>query len=138
MGLEAAICFAKMNESGDKEDRVGMQIANPNLIVQTEALKERMYQNPKSPFKKVFKHHDLTWLWIGVPLVLRRMPSYELLVVEYPHVTRSSMVCSLLFDFHHSFSMTPIFFYASLFAISFHFPPQTPALLVNGECADLQ
>ena len=36
MGLEAAICFAKMNESGDKEDRVGMQIANPNLIVQTD------------------------------------------------------------------------------------------------------
>ena len=33
MGLEAAICFAKMNEGGDKEDRVGMQIANPNLVV---------------------------------------------------------------------------------------------------------
>ena len=75
MGLEAAICFAKMNEGGDKEDRVGMQIANPNLIVQTEPLKERMYQNPKSLFKEVFKHHDLTWLWIGVPLTLRRTPS---------------------------------------------------------------
>ena len=40
MGLEAAICFAKMNESGDKEDQVGMQIANPNLIVKTEPLKK--------------------------------------------------------------------------------------------------
>ena len=60
MGLEAAICFAKLNESGDKEDRVGMQIANPNLIVKTEALKKRMYRNPKSLLKEVFEHHDLT------------------------------------------------------------------------------
>ena len=85
MGLEAAICFAKMYESGDKEDRVGMQITNPNLIVKTEPLKKRMYRNPKSPFKEVFEHHDLTWLWIGVPLALRRTTSYELLIVEYPH-----------------------------------------------------
>ena len=41
------------------------------------------------------------------------------------------MVCSLLFDFHHSFAMTPAFFCASLFAM-------TPVLLVNGECYDLQ
>ena len=85
MGLEAAIRFAQMNKSGDKEDRVGMQIANPNLVVKTEPLKKRMYRNPKSPLKEVFEHHDLTWLWIGVPLALRRTPSYELLVVEYPH-----------------------------------------------------
>ena len=74
-----------MYESDVKEDRVGMQIANPNLIVKTEPLKKRMYRNPKSPFKEVFEHHDLTWLWIGVPLALRRTPSCELLVVEYPH-----------------------------------------------------
>ena len=85
MGLEAAICFAKMYESGDKEDRVGMQIANPNLVVKTEPLKKRMYRNPKSPFKEVFEHHDLTWLWIRVPFALRRTPSCELLVVEYSH-----------------------------------------------------
>jgi hypothetical protein len=36
------------------------------------------------------------------------------------------MVYSLLFDFHHSFAMTPAFFYASLFAM-------TSAMLVNGE-----
>ena len=85
MGLEAAIRFAQVNKSGDKEDRVGMQIANPNLVVQTVALKERMYRNPKSPLKEVIKHHDLTWLWIGVPFASRRTPSYELLVVEYSH-----------------------------------------------------
>ena len=60
MGLEAAICFPKMNESGDKEDQVGMQIANPNLVVKTEPLKKRMNRNPKSPPKEVLEHHDLT------------------------------------------------------------------------------
>ena len=85
MGLEAAICFTQMNKSGDKEDRVGMQIANPNLIVKTEPLKKRLHLNSKSSFKEILEHHDLTWLWIGVPLALQRMPSYELLVVEYPH-----------------------------------------------------
>ena len=84
MGLEAAICFAEMYKSGDKEDRVGMQIANPNLIVKIEPLKKRMYRNPKSPFKEILEHHDLTWLWIGVPLALRRMPSYELLCCGVP------------------------------------------------------
>ena len=85
MGLEAAICFAKMNEGGDKEDRVGMQIANPNLVIQTEPLKERVHWNPKTPLEEIFENHNLTWLWIGVPLTLQRMPSCELLVVEYPH-----------------------------------------------------
>ena len=62
-----------------------MQIANPNLVVKTEPLKKRMNMNPKSALKEVLEHHDLTWLWIGVPLALRRMPSCVLLVVEYPH-----------------------------------------------------
>jgi len=60
MGLEATICFAEMYKSGDKEDRVGMQIANPNLVVKTESLKKRMYWNPKTPFKDILEHHDLT------------------------------------------------------------------------------
>ena len=129
MGLEATICFVEMSKSGDKEDRVGMQIANPNLVVKTETLKKRMYRNPKSSLKEVFEHHDLTWLWIGVPLALWRTPSYELLVVEYPMVMRSSMVCSLLLDFHHSFAMTRAFFYASLFAMNL-------ALLMHEELAE--
>ena len=33
-------------------------------------------------------------------------------------MTRSSMVYSLLLDFHHSFTMTPVFFWASLFAMN--------------------
>ena len=43
MGLEATIGFAKMDEGGDKKNRVGMQIANPNLVVKTEPLKKGMY-----------------------------------------------------------------------------------------------
>ena len=129
MGLEATISLAEMDEGGDKKNRVGMQIANPNLVVKTEPPKKRMYRNPKSSFKEIFEHNDLTWLWVGVPLALRRTPSCELLVVEHPMVTRSSMVCSLLLDFHHSFAMTPAFFYASLFAMNL-------VLLMNEELAE--
>ena len=86
MGLEATICFAKMNEGGDKKNRVGMQIANPNLVIQTEPLKERVHWNPKTPLEEIFENHNLTWLWIGVPFSFRRAPSREFLVVEYSHV----------------------------------------------------
>ena len=60
MGLEAATCFTKMNESGDKKDRVGMQITNPNLIIQTEPLKERVHWNPKTLLEEIFENHNLT------------------------------------------------------------------------------
>ena len=52
MGLEAAICFAEMYESGDKEDRVGMQIANPNLVVKTEPGRKGCTGTPNSRLKK--------------------------------------------------------------------------------------
>ena len=65
MGLEATICFAKMNESGDKEDRVGMQIANPNLVIQIEPLKERVHWNPKTPLEEILENHNLTWFGSG-------------------------------------------------------------------------
>ena len=85
MGLEAAIRFAKMNEGGNKKNRVGMQIANPNLVIQIEPLKERVHWNPKTSLEEIFENHNLTWLWIGVPLALRRALSCEFLVVEYSH-----------------------------------------------------
>ena len=65
MGLEATICFAKMDEGGDKKNRVGMQIANPNLVIQTEPLKERVHWNTKTPLEEILENHNLTWLWIG-------------------------------------------------------------------------
>ena len=62
-----------------------MQIANPNLVIQTEPLKERVHWNPKTLLEEIFENHNLTWLWIGVPLALRRAPSCEFLVVEHSH-----------------------------------------------------
>jgi len=85
MGLEATICFAKMDEGGDKKNRVGMQIANPNLVIQTEPLKERVHWNPKTPLKEILENHNLTWLWIGVAFSFRRAPSHECLVMEHSH-----------------------------------------------------
>ena len=85
MGLEATICFAKMNEGGDKKNQVGMQIANPNLIIQTERLKERVHWNSKTPLEEILEHHNLTWLWVGEAFSFRRTPSRECLVVEHSH-----------------------------------------------------
>jgi hypothetical protein len=41
-----------------------MQIANPNLIVKTKPLEERMNRNPKSPLEEIFEYNDLTRLGI--------------------------------------------------------------------------
>jgi adenine-specific DNA methylase len=48
----------EMNESRDEKDRVGMQIANPDLVVQAKALEE--YRNPKSSLERIFKNNNLT------------------------------------------------------------------------------
>jgi adenine-specific DNA methylase len=57
--------LTQMDERRDKKDRVGMQIANPDLIVQAKALEEQMNRNPKSPLEKIFEYNDLTGLGIG-------------------------------------------------------------------------
>ena len=62
-----------------------MQIANPNLVIQTEPLKERVHWNPKTPFEEILENHNLTWLWIGEAFSFRRTPSHECLVVEHSH-----------------------------------------------------
>jgi hypothetical protein len=52
--------LTEMNGSRDKKDRVWMQIANPDLVVQANALEERVNRNPKSSLEKIFKNNDLT------------------------------------------------------------------------------
>jgi hypothetical protein len=52
--------LTKMNESRDEKDRVGMQIANPDLVVLAKALEEQMNRNPKSSLEKVFEYNNLT------------------------------------------------------------------------------
>ena len=59
-----------------------MQIADPDLIVKKKALEERMDRNPKAPFEKIFKNHDLTGTRVGVAFPFRRSPAAELLVVK--------------------------------------------------------
>ena len=118
MGLEATIRLAEMNEGGDKENRIGMQIANPNLVVQAETLKERVHWNPETPFEEVFENHNLTWLWIGEASPSGARHPASALLWSTPMATRSSMVYSLLLDYHHSFAMTLPFFWAFIFAIN--------------------
>jgi hypothetical protein len=55
MGLDSPIRLTKMDKDRNKEDRVGMQIANPNLVIQIETLEERMNRNPKTRLKKSSK-----------------------------------------------------------------------------------
>jgi hypothetical protein len=61
-----------------------MQIANPNLIIQTLPLEERMDRNPKTPLEKIFEDNYLTRLGIGVAVAARWPPSSKLPVVEHP------------------------------------------------------
>jgi len=83
MGLEATIRLAEMDEGRDEKNRVGMQIANPNLIVQAETLHKRMDRNPKTPLEEIFEDNYLTRLGIGVAIAARWMPSSKLPVVKH-------------------------------------------------------
>jgi hypothetical protein len=84
MGLDSPIRLTQMDKHRHKEDRVGMQIANPNLIIQEQPLKERMDRNPKTPLEEVFEDNDLTRLRVGVAVTDRKPPSSELPVMEHP------------------------------------------------------
>jgi hypothetical protein len=66
MGLDSPIHLTQVDENRNKEDRVGMQIANLNLVIQTKPLKERMDWNPKTPLEEIFEDNYLTRLGIGV------------------------------------------------------------------------
>ena len=84
LGLKATISFTEMDEGGNKENGVGVQIADPNLVVGTEALEEWMHRNPKPPLKEVFENNDLTSMGVGEALSLRSTPSGEGLLMQPP------------------------------------------------------
>jgi hypothetical protein len=65
MGLDSPIRLTKMDENRNKEDRVGMQIANSNLVIEAETLQKRMDRNPKTPLEKIFEDDYLTRLGLG-------------------------------------------------------------------------
>ena len=60
MRLYSNIGLAQMDKGGDKENRVRVQIANPDLIVKKKTLEKKMNRNPKSPLEKIFKNYYLT------------------------------------------------------------------------------
>jgi hypothetical protein len=83
MGLDSPIGLTQVDENRNKEDRVGMQIANPNLVIQTKTLKERMDWNPKTLLEEIFKNNYLTKLGIGVVVAACWPPSCKLPVVKH-------------------------------------------------------
>jgi hypothetical protein len=72
-----------MDENRNKEDRVGMQIADPNLIIHAKTLQKRMDRNPKTPLEEIFEDNCLTRLGIGVAVTTCWPPSCKLLVVKH-------------------------------------------------------
>ena len=85
MRLYSNIGLAQMNKGGDKKNQVRVQIADPDLVVKKKTLEERVDRNPKTPFEKIFKNHDLTGTGVGVAFPFRRPPVAELLVVKQSH-----------------------------------------------------
>jgi hypothetical protein len=83
MGLDSPICLTKVDKDINKEDRVGMQIANPNLIIQTSTLEEWIDRNPKTPLEEIFEDNYLTRLGIGVGVAAHWPPSSKLPVVKH-------------------------------------------------------
>jgi len=79
------IGLAQMDKSGNKKNRVRVQIADPNLIVKKKPLEKRMDRNPKTPLEKIFKNNDLTSTRVGITLPFRRPLAAELLAVQQPH-----------------------------------------------------
>jgi len=95
-----------MDECGDKKNRVQVQIANPDLIVEKKTLEKRMNGNPKTPLKEILEDNNLTGVGVGVALPLRRPPSSEFLIVQKPlfdKVVEGSCVAPGLLPFpgHH-------------------------------------
>jgi hypothetical protein len=83
MGLDSPIRLTKVDKNRNKENRVGMQIANHNIVIQIETLEEWMDRNPKTPLEEIFKDNYLTRLGIGVAVAARWSPSSKLPVVQH-------------------------------------------------------
>jgi hypothetical protein len=72
-----------MDENRTKEDQVGMQIADSNLVIQAKTLQKRMDRNPKTKILKIFEDDYLTRLGIGVAIAICWPPSCQLPVVKH-------------------------------------------------------
>ena len=85
MRLYPDIGLAQINKSGNKKNRVRVQVADPDFIIKKKALQERMNWNPKSPLEKIFKNYNLTSARVGVTRPFRCSPAAELLIMQESH-----------------------------------------------------
>jgi hypothetical protein len=105
--------LAQIDKCGDKKNRVRVQIANTDLIVEKKTLEKRMNGNPKTPLKENLEDNNLPGAGVGVALPLWRPPSSEFLIVQKPlfdKVVEVSCVALGLFPFlgHHIGSLVGI------------------------------
>jgi hypothetical protein len=113
--------FTKMDESGNQENQVCVQIANPNLIVEKQALNKRMNRNPETPKPLLKKSSKMT-----ISLALGSGKLYPKGALQPPSswlckspISKSSLMESLVdLDFFYSFAIVSDLFLESLLAIS--------------------
>ena len=106
-----------MNESGNKKNGVGMQIADPNLVIQKKALMKWMNRHPKPPLEKIFKNNDLTSSGIRVTLPFWLPPAAKLLVMQKPHLGEVIEGPRGALGFFRSLAIISALFFELLFAI---------------------
>jgi hypothetical protein len=53
-----------MDKSRNKEDRVEVQVVDPNLIILKQTLKERINRDSQPSLKYIFEHNYLTRPWV--------------------------------------------------------------------------
>jgi len=111
--LYSNIGLAQIGKSGDKKNRVRVQIANPDLIIEKKTLEKRMNGNPKTPLKEIIEDNNLTGAGVGVALPLWRSPSSDFLIMQKPlsdEVVEGSCVALGLLPFlgHHLSSLLRI------------------------------
>ena len=85
MRLYPNIGLTQVNEGRDEENRVRVQVVEPDLVVKKKALEERMDRNPKAPLEEIFKNDNLTGTGVGVAFTFWRPPAAELLVIKQTH-----------------------------------------------------
>jgi hypothetical protein len=87
--MESTVCFAEMDEVGNKQHRIRMQIANTDFIIIAEPLEEWMYKNTKSISEVFFKNNNFTSFRMWECLQIGCMPSHQFLGMKHTHPHQS-------------------------------------------------
>jgi len=117
MWLNANKCLTKVNEGRHKQNRVRVQIADPDLIVKQQSLKIWMNCHPKSPLEKILKNDNLTSSGIRVTFPFGALQPSSSWLCSSPISTRSLRDLLVHRDFFHSLAIISTLFFESLLAI---------------------